>query len=357
MMDRRCLPIAVIVFGSLLAACGGTAGSRSSQAAAVPNAPAQFPAGVGPAQRGVPIVPDRIIIIVMENHSFDDIIGATNPNGTHLLAPFLTNLSENNRLATLAFGVTHPSLGNYLSLLSGNSFSVHNDNGSCFAQPPVHPCYGFNKKNLIDSLEAAGISWESYNQSMPNDGFLGQQYPNNGDGLYRQKHDPFVYFKDIATNSKRLKHIKTFKDLDQTINNGVLPRFSFIVPDECHDMHGSVPYCPGPNGLIQSGDKEVQQLVEAIVGSGSFTQRSLMFVTFDEGGNSNQGCCDSPPILGGGHLPTIVIAGVPGYQASAQAYNEYSLLATVETLWNLPLLGYTSDTQNVKPMLDLIPQR
>jgi phospholipase C len=357
-MYQRYLSILLpVALGALLPACSGGAGSKSPQPPTIQNVPSQPAAGAAWAKRGASIVPDRIILIVMENHSFDEIIGTTNPNGTQLLAPFFTMLSQNNGLATLAYGVTHPSLGNYLSLLSGDSFSVHNDNGSCFAQPPVHPCYGFNKKNLIDSLESAGISWNSYNQSMPNDGFLGQQYPTNGDGLYRQKHDPFVYFKDIATDASRLKHIKTFKDLSFTINNGVLPRFSFIVPDECHDMHGSVPYCPGPNGLIQSGDKEVQQLVEAIVGSGSFTARSLMFVLFDEGGNSNQGCCDSPPILGGGHMPMIVIAGVPGYRASAQAYNEYSVLATIETLWNLPLLGYTSDSQNVKPMLDLVPQR
>jgi hypothetical protein len=344
-----------IVLGLLTTACSSVS-SKPGQGPGIPSAPSQTVNSATSLQRGAPIVPDRIFIIVMENHSFDDIIAATNPNGTHILAPFLTSLAETDRLATLAFGVTHPSLGNYLSLLSGNSFGVHNDNGSCYAQPPVHPCYGFNKTNLIDSLEAAGISWDSYNQSMPNDGFLGQQYPNKGDGLYRQKHDPFVYFKDIATNAMRLKHVKTFKDLTQTINNGMLPRFSFIVPDECHDMHGSVPYCPGPNGLIQAGDKEVQQLVSAIIGSGSFTRRSLMFVLFDEG-NSNEGCCDSPPVIGGGHMPMIVVAGVPGYVASAQAYNEYSVLATIETLWGLPLLGYTSDQQNVKPMLDLIPQR
>jgi hypothetical protein len=119
-------------------------------------------------------------------------------------------------------------------------------------------------------------------------------------------------------------------------------------------MHGSVPFCPGPNDkLIEAGDNAVQKLVESIIGSGSFTRRSLLFITFDEGDN-NLGCCDSPPVMGG-HIPLILVAGVPGTVASALLYNHYSVLSTIEKLWSLPKLGYTADTQNVKPMLDLLP--
>jgi phosphatidylinositol-3-phosphatase len=166
-----------------------------------------------------------------------------------------------------------------------------------------------------------------------------------------------VYFKDIATNPKRLANVKTFVDLKSTLNNGLLPRFSFIVPNECHDMHGSVPFCPGPNfGLIEAGDNAVQKIVQAILGSGSFTNHSLMFITWDEGDN-NLGCCDAAPVLSGGHIPLILIAGVPGVVTSARPYNHYSLLATVEKVWSLPKLGYTADNENVKPMLDLLPSK
>ncbi|HEV3153312.1 MAG TPA: alkaline phosphatase family protein [Candidatus Baltobacteraceae bacterium] len=300
------------------------------------------------------IVPDRIAIIVMENHNFDEIVGRTGANGLTLLAPYLTQLAQNDRLATLAFGVSQPSLPNYLSLLSGDSFGIHDDNASCYAVPAITPCDSFDKSNLVDSLEAAGISWAGYFQSMPHAGFMGNRYPTRGDGLYRQKHNPFPYFKDIATNPKRVAKMKTFVQLFNDINNFSMPRFSFIVPDECHDMHGSVPFCPAP-GLIQAGDSEVQQLVQAMLQSGFFTQRSLIFITFDEGDFSNMGCCDSPPQLGGGHIPMIIVAGVPGAITSAVPYNQYSILSTIETLWNLPKLGYTSDTANVKPMLDLVP--
>lgn len=348
------LTLAIVTLA--IAACGETS-TRTPQIPTISGAPAAFADRAREGERGGGFVPDRIIVIVMENHSFDGIVGATNGSGYHLMTPFLTQTALTARLATFAFGVAHPSLPNYLSMIAGDSFGVHDDNGSCFA--PHHPkgCHSFGKKNLVDSLETAGISWASYNQSMPSDGYLEQQYPKKGDGLYRQKHNPFVYFKDIATDSKRLAKVKTFDDLKRTLNNGVLPRFSFIVPDECHDMHGSSPFCPGPNeSLVEAGDTTAQRLVQHIINSGSFTRRSLMFITFDEGDNT-LGCCDSLPAQSGGHIPLILIAGVPGIVRSAQPYNHYSLLATIEDVWGLPKLGYTADTKNVKPMLDLLPTR
>jgi phospholipase C len=298
---------------------------------------------------------DRIFIIMMENHSFDEVIGRTDGSGYKLLTPFITQLAANDGLATLSFGVTGPSLGNYLSFLAGDYLGVHDDLGSCYAKPPPKLCYGFDIKNLVDELEAAGITWSAYMQSMPHDGFLGQQYPNKGDGLYRQKHNPFPYFKDIATNRARMQLVKTFTHLPTDLSKDQnAPRFMYIVPDECHDMHGSTPFCPKFNELLVAGDNEVQKLVNEITSSGAFTQNSVIFLTWDEGDFSNQGCCDSP-FIGGGHIPTIVISGMPGAPlASATPYNHYSVLATIEDVWNLAPLGYTKDTKHVKPLFDLI---
>jgi phospholipase C len=354
-MSQRCSRyLAAIVTALLLASCGQAVKNQ------LPSAPSQASGFANPAQHvppGAHFVPDRIIVIVMENHSFDDIIGATDRSGNRLLTPFLTQAAQQDRLATLEFGVAHPSLPNYLSLIAGDFFGVHDDNGSCYAPNRPKGCHTFDKKNLVDSLEAAGISWAAYNESMPHDGYLGQQFPKKGDGLYRQKHDPFVYFNDIATNPKRLANVKTFVDLKKTLNNGYLPRYSFIVPNECHDMHGAVGFCNfGPEELIRDGDAALQKLVQQIISSGSFTNRTLIFIVWDEGDN-NLGCCDGPPVQSGGHIPMILVTGVPGSVTSSQPYNHYSLLATIEMLWNLPKLGYTKDTQNVKPMLDLLPSK
>ena len=311
--------------------------------------------GLAPLAASAHMTPDRIFVVVMENHSYDEVVGRTNRSGFQVLTPFITSLTSTSGVALQAFGVSQPSLPNYLALLAGNSFGIHDDNTSCFAKPLVKPCHSFDRTNLVDSLEAAGISWGGYFQSMPVNGYLGGQYPPPGDGKYRQKHNPFPYFKDVATNPKRVAKMHTWETLLHDLNAGTAPRFLFIVPDECHDMHGSTPFCPNFDELLEAGDVTLQKLFNDILNSGLFTQRSLLFLTWDEGDFQNLGCCDSPPLLGGGHIPMFVLAGVPGNRISSHPYNQYSILATIETLWHLPKLGYTADTKNVPPMFDLIP--
>ena len=298
---------------------------------------------------------DRFFIIMMENHSYDEVIGRTDAAGINLLTPFLTNLSQTQGNALNAYGVIQPSLGNYISLLAGNSYGIHDDNDSCYAVPPVHPCHKFGGTNLIDEIEASGRTWGDYNQSMPSVGFLGEQYPRQGDGLYRMKHNPFVYFTDIVKNPARLKKVKTFNELATDLDQGSKsPDFVFITPDECHDMHGSSPFCPKFDRVTAAGDAAANYLVNLITTSTAWTPNSVIFIDWDEGDFSNQGCCDSG-MPGGGHVPLIVISARPGSgRLSAVAYNHYSVLATIEDAWGLPLLGYTADTTNVKPMFDLI---
>jgi hypothetical protein len=63
----------------------------------------------------------HIFVIVMENHSFTDVIG--NP-----ATPNLNALAKNYGIATNYFAVTHPSEPNYVALLGGSPFTVSNDN-------------------------------------------------------------------------------------------------------------------------------------------------------------------------------------------------------------------------------------
>jgi phospholipase C len=307
---------------------------------------------------------DRIFVIMMENQSFDNVVGRHDAGSVTLEdTPFITALAQNNGLATLYFGVTHPSLPNYVGLIAGDVFGVHNDNASCYAVPkPTGHCVSFkNVPTLVDSLEAKGMTWSAYFQAMPTTGFLGVQFPSSV-ALYAQKHNPFVYFNTIAHNPGRLAQLKPIDQLKSDLARGAsAPQFEFIVPDQCHDMHGQAP-CSDFDPLLREGDKEVEALVTKIEASPAFTADSLIFVTFDEDDySSTLGCCDSPSfpyggLYGGGHTVTIVVSGThAGPIASAVPYNEYSMLSTIENLWGLPLLGKTSDTANVRPMTDLIP--
>lgn len=298
---------------------------------------------------------DRFFVIMMENQSFDNVIGRHSAFAQDPDTPYITSLALANGFSTLSFGVTHPSLPNYVALISGK-IGANNDDPSCFAQPkPTGSCNKYGWPTLVDSLENKGISWSGYFQMMPSAGYLGTQFPSSVP-LYAQKHNPFVYFFNIANNVSRLAKLKPITQLSSDLALGAsAPQFEFIVPDQCHDMHGQAP-CGNFDNLLKMGDAEVQKLVTKIEASPAFTTNSVIFVTWDEDDYSSiLGCCDSPPALGGGHIATIVISGTPGGPLNSSTYyNEYSILSTLENAWGLPLLGATADTANVHPMFDLI---
>ncbi len=103
--------------------------------------------------------PAHVMLILMENHSYSDIIG--NPD-----APYLNSLASRYRLATASYATTHPSLPNYLELMSGSTQGITTDCATCTA----------DGTQLVDQLQAAGIGWKGYMESMPSPCYTGNGY-------------------------------------------------------------------------------------------------------------------------------------------------------------------------------------
>ncbi|MDA8437090.1 MAG: hypothetical protein M0Z98_14035 [Actinomycetales bacterium] len=329
---------------------------------------------------------DRAFVIMLENHSQQGVVG--DPN-----APFITSLARKYGQATQYYGVTHPSEPNYVAAVSGSNWWVNNDN----------PANRFDHTNIVDSLEASHISWGAYMEAMPADDKLADYWPGRlvEDGptiaLYASKHNPFVLFPSVRDNAARMSHVKPYTDLAADLSSEDAPRYVFIAPDQCNDMHGGVyaavvghPETPCPYGstnddpndaaLKQKADAFVHQAVTTIMHSRAWTPYSAIFIVADEGdyaGNqtnggwdSPAGCCDSPVlpagaadvnvawpggVYGGGLVPAIVVTGRgPRHVVSDAPYNHYSLLRTIEDAWGLPELGYTSDHAQVSTMNALI---
>ena len=83
-------------------------------------------AGVAPG------TPQHIFYIMMENHGYDEIVGNTAD------APYTNFLARHAGLATDYFGVTHPSLPNYLAAISGSYQGIWDDckaGADVFCQP------------------------------------------------------------------------------------------------------------------------------------------------------------------------------------------------------------------------------
>jgi phosphatidylinositol-3-phosphatase len=338
--------------------------------------------------------PDHIFYIMMENHQFGQIIGNTAD------APYINKLASHNGLATDYYGVTHPSLPNYLAAISGDFQGIWDDclagatvfcapeefvpgsgdgtDGNYLTQAQItsasNTAHMFSGQNLVDQLESHGLTWKAYMQTMPSVGFQGEYAPtiNTPAGpvtikLYAQKHDPFMYFSDINyQNSPRLNNVVPFEgNFANDLASGDVPNFVWISPDQCNDMHGispsqaaliGNPTCGYPDsgldhGAIQLGDAFLKNTVHEITHSSVWRNtNSSIVIVWDENDYADfNGCCGSPVgnngvVLGGSQVPLIVVnSREDDSTTTSVAANHYSLLATIEHLWNLGCLANTCD--------------
>ena len=322
---------------------------------------------------------DRVFIIVLENHSAKGVIG--DPN-----APYITSLAQQYGEAANYFGVTHPSEPNYIAMTSGSNWFTNNDN----------PANRFDHTNVVDTLEAAHISWDAYMEALPPNP-LDDFWPSSTNPLYASKHNPFALYTDVRDNPARVAHIKPYTALAGDLNSPHAPRFVYITPDQCNDMHGGVntavaghPETPCPFGsanddandasLKQKADAFVKSAVATIMSSRAWTPHSAIFIVADEGdftGNavnggwdSPAGCCDSPVLpagdpdigpswpgglYGGALVPAVVVdPSGPRHFVNNVAYNHYSMLRTIEDAWGLPELAFTSDHAQVSTMNEFL---
>jgi phospholipase C len=280
-----------------------------------------------------------VFVIMMENHSYSEIIGSA-------LAPKINALAQTYGLATNYFGVTHPSEPNYVASIGGSFFGIQDDN--------PYTTHTIDGPSLASQLEDAGLTWKTYQQSLPFAGYTGTRYPTSGPTLYASKHNPFLNFASVQNSPTELQKIVPDTQLAADLQSGDVPNFSYIVPDQCHDMHGTTG-CSGDATLLPEGDAYVSNTVSAIMGSSTWQRgNNTIVVTWDEDDFSatNLGCCDANP--GGGHVATIVIANHgPRGVTDGTAYNHYSLLQTIEIAFHLGCLQNTCDTANVQPMAPL----
>lgn len=269
----------------------------------------------GMAQAQDPALPSfsHVFMFVLENSSSESILG-----NKHM--PVLNRLAEEGAVALNDHGVTHPSLPNYVALIAGSYFGTHSDNAS----------QQFHGTTLPDELEAAGLTWKGYFQSMPRAGFKG----NFGGPLwvYVKRHNPFMLFPAIADHPQRAANSVPLPQLTADLSAGKAPNFALIVPDLCHDLHGSV-NCFNKAALYARTDAFLGEWVGAIRASSAWDDRAAIVITFDESeGKDTRG--------GGGQISTIVLTknGPSGYKTQTN-FNHYSLLRTLTDAWKLPPIG------------------
>lgn len=261
-----------------------------------------------------PVLPDfeHIVIIMFENKEFDSVIGRSS-------MPHYNQLAREYTLLTEYYAITHPSLPNYIALMGGDTFGIHENCNDCF----------IDETSLPDLIEDSGRTWKTYQEDMPSPCFMGSK------GNYVQKHNPFVYFDNIRLDKARCERsVVPLTALQTDIEADSLPNFFFIKPNLCNDSHDC---------SMKVSDAWLTDLLAQLVPALEATGDSyVIFILFEEG-ETNRSCCGLPK-KAGGHVPVVLYSPLVknGFE-DPTPYTHYSLLKTISAAWGLPYLGQAAE--------------
>jgi hypothetical protein len=169
---------------------------------------------------------------------------------------------------------------------------------------------------------------------------------------YAAKHDPFVYFHAIIDSASCREDVVPLPQLEEDLRSADrTPNYVFIAPNLCHDGHDAPCVSHEPGGLV-SADAFLRKWVPMITSSPAFRANGLLIITFDEAIDLDAtACCHEPtgpntakPGFngpGGGRIGAVLLSPfiAPG-TVSDVPYNHYSMLRSVEDIFELPHLGY-----------------
>jgi phospholipase C len=253
--------------------------------------------GAGHVDVGV-AAPRHVFLIVMENKSAHEALSGQ----------FTASLAARYGVARNYHAVSHPSVPNYLALTSGSTWGLHDD--SYHVLP---------KQDLGTQLTKAGVSWRAYMEGLGDPGCLDSPVP------YDPGHNPFAYYGGACP-----ANVVPFTAFAGDLGANT-PRFSWITPDMCHDTHN----CP-----VATGDEWLRQTVGEITSSAAWKSNGVLFITWDEddGSASNQ-------------VLTLVVSPAHAHVQSDQAYDHYSMLATIEDLMGVGRLGQAAGAHTMSDLV------
>jgi hypothetical protein len=221
----------------------------------------------------------HVVVIVFENHERGDVLGTAS-------APTFNRLAADYAQATDAQAVAHPSLPNYLALVSGSTHGVTDDCTDCPQSGPT----------IASQLATKHRSALTYAEG----------YPSSS--RFAKKHVPFLYF------AQSVSHVVGIDRFDARH----LPAYAMVVPDLCHDMHDC---------SVAEGDRWLKRFIGPLLAAPD----TAVFLIFDEG---------SSDIGGGGRVPLILLGPVVRPHAVFRGRtSHYGVLRTMEAMLGLPPLG------------------
>jgi hypothetical protein len=142
-----------------------------------------------------------------------------------------------------------------------------------------------------------------------------------------------------------------YSQLATDLSTGHVPNFSYIIPDECADMHGAPPWCVDSDKagsvsdtfLVANGDRFVGSLVDQITASAVWKSgNDAIVVTTDEGNVANS------------QIATVVITNHgPRRLSDNHSYNHFNLLASLEQGFGLACLQSACGANPMTPLFQV----
>lgn len=238
--------------------------------------------------------PAHVVVVIMENHSYSQVIGA----------PYIHHLAKIGASFTNSHGITHPSQPNYLALFSGSTRGVSDD----------HCPVSLASDNLGHQLRSARDTFAGYSEDLPS---VGSTTCNSGG--YARRHTPWVDFSNLPGSVNR--PLTSFPR-----NYSSLPTVSIVVPNLCHDMHDC---------SVSTGDTWLKTHIDGFV-RWAATHNSLLVLTWDE-----------DDFTSANHIATVFAGPMVKHGNYGEPVNHYNVLRTLEDFYGLAHLGGAAGAKTI----------
>lgn len=248
---------------------------------------------------------DHVVIVVLENEGTDQA----------LADPYISSLAHRGAWFSRYYAITHPSFPNYLAIVAGSTFGLDSDH-----RPP--PLKG---ATIADRLEEKNLTWKSYAEDYPGGCYLGS---GAGAGkltptaapteLYARKHVPLLAFASIQNDPGRCARVVGASQFIRDARAGKLPNYSFYTPNMFNDGHDT---------SLEASSKWLQGFIRALDGTIAMHQRTLVVITWDEGGNRDN------------KVLTLLLGNVVNPGKYSTPLTHFSLLRTIEDNFGLSTVG------------------
>jgi phosphatidylinositol-3-phosphatase len=276
----------------------------------------------------------HVFVIAMENEDASDIYTANGSTSyiTSLIRQYASASRFEDELPKL------PSEPHYIWMEAGNNafadrlFANDADPSSVNSTASID--------HLVSQIRRSrNVTWMTYQESLS---AASGSCPIHSIGLYAAKHNPFVFFQDVAGNppSKEnaycAEHSKPYGNLVTDMAANDIANYVFISPNLCNDMHGARA-CPSRDN-VKTGNDWLRSELPGLI-SWADANSGVILVTWDQGSSQRK------------FIPFLAIGKyAKAHFVSGVSFNHGSIMKSVEEIFQLPILPTVSSSADLSDL-------